>query len=136
MDYFNTISFNGQALFLRWKSRGRFRQTISDHFRLKKPTKCHNYVLVETVHVLEKKYFLYVWWAAVFFFYPRKWKVPEKIFFGTFSGFFLERKFFSRPLFFNFLGQSEVFSGIFSYFFSGWIFFFLGQKLKNFEVFF
>ena len=62
--------------------------------------------------------------------------LPEKIESARQNVFWYFSWFFSRPLFFIFLGQSEVFSGTFSNFFSGWFFFFLGQKFMNFKVFF
>ena len=75
---------------------------------------------------------------AVFFFYPRKWKVSEKPFFFVSLFFFSVGKYFSRPLYINLLGHSEVFSGGFSDFFLWLNFIFLGQReeFKGFFVFF
>ena len=99
----------------------------------------------------------------MFFFYPRKWKVPEKTFFGTFRGFFLGQIFFSRPLkkkksraVWSFLGHNlkfflgknlffsraeiQEFQGIFSILTGKSLIFFLGQGLfflgLDFDVFF
>ena len=69
----------------------------------------------------------------VFFFYPRKWKVPEKRVFGIFFGFFLGRKIFSRPLLYFFYSR-VVWSFLVHIFvfFLGVTYFFLGQKFKIF----
>ena len=51
---------------------------------------------------------------AVFFFYPRKLKVPKKPFFVNYFDFFLGWKYFSRPLSRYLFGHSEVFTDRFS----------------------
>ena len=58
--------------------------------------------------------------------------MPETTVFGTFFVFFLGKKFFVSPTFFEFFSGSLKFSrGLFRIFSRG-DFFFLGQKIKNF----
>ena len=60
----------------------------------------------------------------VFFFYPRKWKVPEKTVFGTFFGFFPGEIFFFSPTFLNLFSGSLTFSRALFFIFSRVDFFF------------
>ena len=70
------------------------------------------------------------------FFYPRKWKVPEKPFFVPVFSFFLRWKYFSSPLLHKSSRAIRSFIRYILRFYHGLNLVFLRQKLRNFKVFF